>query len=403
MVSVLHSAFFLRTHDGINRQMEAEQAAAEGADLEWRCAVFTVSPHQHRLSVNKHRIYMNRFVGRLAYYRWLLQAVRNYDVLMLRYSLSDPLQPLFIWLVKKPVYLVHHTLEVPQVAMYMGPFTAIRVWVEKIFGKLSLSQVAGLICVTNEIANYEASRVARNFSAVHIYPNGLRFLDDSGIATTEFVNKSHKDGLPDHKSEVVSVSNQIVQLDEQRLLVRESHPVQMLFVASLFIEWHGLDKVIDAAIASDKDFVVHVVGEVGDSVLEAKAKACANIVLHGKLPHSQITALEQKCHIGLGSFALERKGMVEACPLKVRGYLAGGLPVYAGHPDVFPENFPFYTHGPCDFNNICEYASSVVRFTKQQVSQESRQFIDKDQLLSDLYKFIESSASVKTMTALNAS
>ncbi|MFK8068875.1 MAG: hypothetical protein AB8D52_11570 [Gammaproteobacteria bacterium] len=277
--------------------------------------------------------------------------------------------------------------------MYKGPFTVARICAEKIFGKLSLYRATGLICVTREIANYELGRVQKAVSRIHIYPNGLVFKEGENKVAEQSEGAVVASMRCNHSLQLDNTRIKSVRSEEKITAGLRCKPIELLFVASLFIEWHGLDKLIEAAIVSDKLFVIHVVGEVGDADLHAKAKACAKILLHGNLSHTQISELEKQCDVGLGSFALERKGMVEACPLKVRGYLAAGLPVYAGHADVFPDNFRFYKAGPCNIDNIIDFAEITMTSSKQEVSQMSRQYIDKKVILAELYRFLESQES----------
>ena len=44
--------------------------------------------------------------------------------------------------------------------------------------------------------------------------------------------------------------------------------------------------------------------------------------------------LIEKCHVGIGSLALFRNSMKEACTLKVREYWARGLPFVVGYEDT---------------------------------------------------------------------
>jgi len=59
----------------------------------------------------------------------------------------------------------------------------------------------------------------------------------------------------------------------------------------------------------------------------------ANLHLHGPLLRSSYEPLLASCTAAIGSLALFRNGMEEACSLKVREYLALGLPVIGGYED----------------------------------------------------------------------
>jgi hypothetical protein len=96
--------------------------------------------------------------------------------------------------------------------------------------------------------------------------------------------------------------------------------------------WHGVDKIFPLAAALP-DSRFHVAG------MEAKdfPDAPANIQFHGMLDAKGLSALYARCDVGLGTLALHRKAMEEACPLKVRDYLMHRLAVVIGYREAQAE------------------------------------------------------------------
>ncbi|MET0247257.1 MAG: glycosyltransferase [Sphingomonas sp.] len=92
--------------------------------------------------------------------------------------------------------------------------------------------------------------------------------------------------------------------------------------------WHGADKILTLARALP-DSMFHLVGltaeEFPDQVIPP------NAVLHGYRSGSELDAILARGDVGIGTLALHRKKMDEACPLKVRDYLMRGLPVVIGY------------------------------------------------------------------------
>ncbi|MEN3747613.1 glycosyltransferase [Sphingomonas sp. HF-S3] len=92
--------------------------------------------------------------------------------------------------------------------------------------------------------------------------------------------------------------------------------------------WHGADKIVALAHAlPDSSF--HIVGLSeqdfpGDDIPP-------NLILHGYRTGDDLSAILAQSDVGIGTLALYRKGMDEACPLKVRDYLMRGLPVVLGY------------------------------------------------------------------------
>lgn len=67
-----------------------------------------------------------------------------------------------------------------------------------------------------------------------------------------------------------------------------------------------------------------------------------NVVAHGYLERADYSAVLARAHAAVGSLALDRLGMTEGSTLKLREYLAHGLPVVASCPDAdFPGGAPF--------------------------------------------------------------
>jgi hypothetical protein len=80
--------------------------------------------------------------------------------------------------------------------------------------------------------------------------------------------------------------------------------------------------------------------------------------------------------------------MTQACTLKVREYLALGLPVYLGHDETIPKTFNFVKKGPANIDEIIEYAYSMKNAKRQDVIDTAKLFIDKKILVKNFYNWI---------------
>ena len=293
------------------------------------------------------------FALRKSYYKWLSQACSEYDLVLLRHTTCDPFRASFIKETKIPVFSVHHSLEVPELKSRPGVEGWMRSALETRLGTASIGAAAGIVAVTEEIRDYELSRVGSQHWS-YVYPNGIVW-DDCIVADCDAPSL----GVP-----------------------------EVLFVASTFVPWHGLDLLLDDIEKSNEKFLLHLVGRLSASD-EVRARKDSRIVVHGLLNQDELKGLYHRCSLGLTSFALERKGMRQACTLKVREYLSVGLPVYSGHSDVFPVDFRFYRAGKATMQAILQFERSVRGVSRAAVSEESRPFIEKKRLLGDLYKALE--------------
>ena len=360
---VLHSAALSKPSLGVIRQMCWEQHSAIELGLPWDVALYCIECGNEAESIAhvdssvlwhftdntvRKAVSWIRFLRN--YYTWLAEQANNYDVFLLRYNVHDPFQLYFLYKCKKPVFLIHHTLEERELAMRPGFVSFLRTYSEKYIGRLSLRKATGLIGVTKEIVEYEKNRSGLKNIKGYVYPNGIKY-------------------------------------KKQPLGYSSTTDLHIIFVATQFSPWHGLDLIINAANELTDRFIIHLVGDVS---LADKLAMCSDdrFICHGLRSEAEIEEIAKHCTLGLSSFALSRKGMKEASTLKVREYLALGLPVYAGYKDVFPTDFKYYRQGEADLRKVLKYALEMASESKEQISLAASPYIDKRNLLTELYESI---------------
>lgn len=342
---------------GIYSQMKWEKRAAKKLGLTWDVKIFVPNDsiyHNDDEIIEKSKKNSDEYsnIGfRKEYYEWLLSQKENYDCFILRYNNFDLQQFMFIKKVNKPVYLVHHTLELPELRSGKTIKSKIQFIIESIIGKYSIRNAKGIITVTNEIFKYENDRVNNTLKNKFIYPNGILYESN-------------------------------VEVFDERKDIPE-----IVFVASYFYDWHGLDLLLQDLKNSQDIFKLHIIGDISEN--DRALINCDNrVVLHGHLNEEQIQEVLKSAWVGLASFALYRKQMYEACTLKVREYLKNGLPVYSGHQDVFDEDFVNYKIGEPKFKNILDYCYEMRVLPKNMVSSQSKIYISKEELLDNLYMYL---------------
>jgi len=353
-MKVLHAASSTDPAPGVVRQMGEEQAAADALGIHWRALFFVPEGTPGKVCVAARARVVNRVAFKREYYQWLADEMERYDLLVLRYLRYDLFQYRFLRRFRKPVILVHHTLEGPQIVQEGGLSARFKWLLDEALISRCHRHAVGLMAVTDEIAAYEVARGAKP-GATWIYPNGILYLDTPVVGA-----------------------------------LGASASPEFLFVASRFVEWHGLDLVVESARKTDAPFTLHLVGELSVEQRESVADD-ARFVVHGSLPPAAVERIAAGCVLGLGSFALHRKSMHQACTLKVREYLRAGLPVYAGHRDVFADDFPWFRHGACDIPHMLQYAEECHGTERQQVASDARPWIDKRALLSSLFSDLSAS------------
>lgn len=355
---VLHSTLMKHYSSGIVFQMYSEYKAAKKIGIDYDVKIFMPEqsvPDEYKEIIHFFKIENSSKISswfeiRKKYYEWLSTEQNAIDIYVLRYLMYDPYQYFFIKNNRKKIYLVHHTLELPELRMN-GFKGYIQSLLDSYWGGGAIKAASGIVGVTGEIVNYEKKRAKCQDKIGIIYPNGI-------------------------------------DVDKDEILdLRESYIPEILFVASYFYEWHGLDTLIEKAEESNLNFIIHIVGCVSERDAE-NLKKDKRFVWHSSLTSEEIIKVSAKCWIALGSFALYRKKLNEGCTLKVREYLKNGLPVYSGHQDIFPIDFLFYKYSELELEKIVNFAHEMRKINKADVRNASENYISKEVLLENFYKQI---------------
>lgn len=287
---------------------------------------------------------------RSSIYKDLLAIENNYDVILLRYSVHDVFLLWYLGKTTKPLILVHHAIERKELLLEGSVLGIIRATLEYFIGGLVNNRASGQISVTPEILeSISVKKAGKSFT--YIYPNGIK------------VSEAPRDSP------------------------RTFNP-EFLFISSSFQPWHGLDRLVEAMKNNGEDFKVHLIG----FLTTEQIKTCQNddrFVLHGLLESTQILSIAEQCNVGIASLAMDRNGLTQGSTLKVREYLNMGLPVVADHDDIFPREWPFFqtirTNPDHLVADLLSFAKTQEVYSKIKVKELAKPFIDKTQLLKNLY------------------
>jgi hypothetical protein len=110
--------------------------------------------------------------------------------------------------------------------------------------------------------------------------------------------------------------------------------INLLFLAGSEAPWHGVDILLNSLSKYPHPQKIHcyIAGPVKESIRQ-RAEQMRNVTLLGHQVQNDLDRLVENCDIGIGSLALFRNRMQEACTLKVREYWARGLPFVLGYED----------------------------------------------------------------------
>lgn len=174
-----------------------------------------------------------------------------------------------------------------------------------------------------------------------------------GIPAMNIVNGVDVDTLPLHRTRVG----------------KDTH---LLALASMS-HWQGYDRLIEslAAYQGHDEITLHMVGGEGDGSLAAWKKLAQErgvadrVIFHGELFSEELNALVEKCDVGIGGLGLYRKKQFQSMTLKLREYMARGLPfVYAVEDPSIPFEPRFCmkvsnNDAPISMERITAFANAV--------------------------------------------
>jgi len=259
----------------------------------------------------------------------------------------------------------HQSIETQELRTVRKGF---RLFSEEIYGKRILKNISGIVGVTQEICDYEVGR-----SGVPGKPN---LVNGNGID----VDSVHVRTPPEYDGK---------NLD--------------LLCDAQVAKWHGLDRLIrgTADYNGNVNVRLHIVGDGPELVnlkkLATDLKLEDSVLFHGFKTGKELDAFFDKCHIGIGSLATHRTGMLETSELKAREYCGRGIPFICSVPDSdFAETYPYFMRvpseeEPVDTAKIISFAKAVVsdRMHPQLMRQYALENLDWSVKMKRLIQFLE--------------
>ncbi|MCK8487312.1 glycosyltransferase [Paenibacillus sp. MBLB2552] len=276
-------------------------------------------------------VYHDR-LGRTARFKALSAQVRAWrpDVIYHRFDLYYPSLPRLLR--DYPSVLEINSNDVGELALEGGSLSPRRLY-HLLTRGLVLAAAGGFVFVSGELA--EADGFRRYVKSYTVIGNGIPL--DQFAAGQERGEALTHDGM---------------------------EPVRFVFMSSPGQAWQGLDEIARLA-AAKPDWRFDIIGPERAELEAAKLQAPANLVFHGHMTRERYQPLLDRADLAIGTLALYRKGMEEASPLKVREYLANGLPVIAAYRETdFPEPVMFFLQLPGEPENVIRHLSAIENFAR---------------------------------------
>lgn len=206
-----------------------------------------------------------------------------------------------------------------------------------------------------------------------IYNYAFRYFSLKNVDALVFVTKElmHSKSFKYFSGQKIVIANGISVNDFHFISKTTNNCPNLVFIGSPGQAWHGLDKIYLLAEIL-KECTVNIIGPSKEYCVGQWKTLPKNVVFHGYLSAEESKCIIKNMDVGIGTLALYRKKMHEACPLKVRQYLAQGLPVIAASKDTdISENNPFYLKLPNSENNILDYHDVICDFINYAYNNEN--------------------------------
>ena len=288
-------------NDGVTKKIAVQTDAwrTEGHEVE----VFCITRKLGESILKSHQYHLeNPIIGRLIPNRGLIKDISafNPDIVYLRYDLWSATIARITSKYNTVAEL--NSLDVDEYRLLMLKEKTVKAFIRYLayilFRGSLFRKLKGIVAVTNEIA---ADQSVKRFSLpTTIVPNGI---DLKKYSTLNRRNDP-------------------------------ADPLRLFFIATPGQPWHGVDFIEEIA-EKIPEMEFHIIGiKAKIEISDNKSTEPKNLFWHGYLKQEEYVSIIKTCHIGIGSLALFRNKMYEACPLKVREYLAYGFPIILGYKDT---------------------------------------------------------------------
>lgn len=209
---------------------------------------------------------------------------------------------------------------------------------------------------TDDLSEYRIGSKHRYF--YNCVTRGKLFKKVKGIV---FVSRelSQKKHFLKYNKPMVIIGNSINLSRYAKTASPKNSTPHIVFIGSCGQSWHGVDKLIWLA----SNFTEWRFDIIGIKESEFNNSIPSNMVFHGFLERIKYENIMAKADVAIGTLALYRKNMEEASPLKVREYLAYGIPIIIAYKDTdLLGKSPYILQLPNTLDNVASNKEKIYQF-----------------------------------------
>lgn len=316
---------------------------------------------------------LRKFAVNFIHYKYIFKSVdlSKYDRIILRYPGAVNFSFFkFFNHYRGKIIIEYHSDPIGELKILEeGILNPWRILIERLNSPKLLSRAIGMICVTNELEQKYQKQNKKYIPSV-VISNGV---DVRSVNFTGYQSVSDNE-------------------------------LNLIFMASTFSPWHGLDRLLKGLILYDGNFRINLIlignveSEQNLSLMRKIKNPNIKIARTGQLTGDELDEVFKKSNLAVSSLAIFRNNISEACVLKSREYMAHGIPFIYAYDDVdLTGEEVFATKLSCDDKplDMTEIISFALKISQRKdISEIMRDFamrkLDWKKKVVKMYKFAES-------------
>ncbi|MBN1844594.1 MAG: glycosyltransferase family 4 protein [Sedimentisphaerales bacterium] len=212
---------------------------------------------------------------------------------------------------------------------------------------------------TDDLTEYRLQRNRRSYW-FHRATRGLTLKKAAGLV---FVTRAlaARPYFARYRRPSIVIANGISLEAYKPLSPAQNDQPRLVFIGTTGWPWHGVEKVVRlAGLAPQWQFDI-----VGYTAADVPVPASDNVIFHGHLSQDEYERILARADVGIGTLAFHKIHMEEGCPLKIRQYLAYGLPIILAYEDTdFPEGHPMILRLPNTPDTVEANLGAIRRFVE---------------------------------------
>jgi hypothetical protein len=197
--------------------------------------------------------------------------------------------------------------------------------------------------ISPSILKLHLQEIPRNLKAEKKLAPKILKLAKAGICVTPEIEQIQKFKFPNY--ETICIPNGIMNNKKNYKIINKENTeiLNGVFLAGTNQIWNGIDRILNSYLKNKFDDKLHLyfVGKIDHSIfINCNNFINKSIYIKDYINHCDMPNFLEKMNFSIGTCGIHRKQLTQGSVLKVREYLANGLPVVIGHHDPYISSIP---------------------------------------------------------------